>query len=206
MSNSAKLAAYYRMHSRIYDWTRWSFLFGRSHLLDTLVRTSNPTPLSILEIGCGTGTNLIGLCSRFPLARLTGIDLSPDMLRIARNRLGAYHHRISLLEARYGSIHFDLPFDLIVCSYSLSMMYPGWSEILDLARSDLAPKGRIAVVDFHQTGIESFRKWMAFNHVTMDGCLLKELLRRFHSRILNRSHAYLGIWEYFEFIGDTIEL
>ncbi|MEM1357475.1 MAG: methyltransferase domain-containing protein, partial [Bacteroidota bacterium] len=73
------LSQYYQFQSRIYDLTRWSFLFGRKHLLASL--PFRPTePLQILEVGCGTGHNLLRLAKKYPEAEITGIDLSTDML------------------------------------------------------------------------------------------------------------------------------
>jgi len=44
-------------------------------------------PRSLLDIGCGTGQLLGDLVQRFPAARAIGVDLSRDMLAIARRRL-----------------------------------------------------------------------------------------------------------------------
>jgi predicted TPR repeat methyltransferase len=53
-------------------------------LFDAIVRLVPPRGLDILDLGCGTG--LLG--TRFhPLARtLTGVDISPNMLEVARQR------------------------------------------------------------------------------------------------------------------------
>ena len=40
-------------------------------------------PKRILEIGCGTGSGTAILKANFPDARITGVDLSPEMVRIA---------------------------------------------------------------------------------------------------------------------------
>ena len=40
-------------------------------------------PRRILEIGCGTGSGAAILKARFPAAEVTGVDLSPEMVRIA---------------------------------------------------------------------------------------------------------------------------
>jgi S-adenosylmethionine-diacylgycerolhomoserine-N-methlytransferase len=70
----AALDRTYRLHARIYDCTRWTFLFGR----DELVRraTERISARVIHEIGCGTGHNLLRLRARCPGAQITGWDLS----------------------------------------------------------------------------------------------------------------------------------
>jgi S-adenosylmethionine-diacylgycerolhomoserine-N-methlytransferase len=90
---------YYRFHARIYDATRWGFLFGRAELIQKIV--SRFVLSHILEIGCGTGKNLANLSHYLPQARLIGLDISEDMLRQARKNLGAYCNRVELLHRTY---------------------------------------------------------------------------------------------------------
>jgi S-adenosylmethionine-diacylgycerolhomoserine-N-methlytransferase len=68
---SHPLGKYYRFHSRIYDATRWIFLFGRDRLIRTTANFCQPA--RILEVGCGTGKNLVRLRQTFPGASLTGL-------------------------------------------------------------------------------------------------------------------------------------
>ncbi|MEZ4622108.1 MAG: class I SAM-dependent methyltransferase [Caldilineaceae bacterium] len=74
------LTRYYRFHAKLYDLTRWSFLFGREALIRTLPGCCRAT--RILEVGCGTGKNLMVLAAAFPAAEITGVDLSPDIARL----------------------------------------------------------------------------------------------------------------------------
>ncbi|CBJ30227.1 Methyltransferase type 11 [Ectocarpus siliculosus] len=43
-----------------------------------------PEPKDILDIGCSTGLSTLKLAETFPLARITGVDLSPHMLAVGR--------------------------------------------------------------------------------------------------------------------------
>ena len=110
------------------------------------------TSTRILEVGCGTGKNLMQLGRAFPQARLWGLDLSGDMLAVARKKLQDLAPRLTLIQAAYdrpvGEAH---PFDLVVFSYALSMFNPGWEEALEAAHNDLAKGGAIAVVDFYDS-------------------------------------------------------
>jgi S-adenosylmethionine-diacylgycerolhomoserine-N-methlytransferase len=196
------LARYYRGHARIYDATRWSFLFGRTALIHALGRNSNP-PRNILEIGCGTGDNLLRLARQFPGSAVTGLDLSTDMLARARRKLEARQLPVTLLEQRYDRPLYPEPvFDLIVFSYCLSMINPGWNQALESAAQDLRPGGRVAVVDFHDTRFAGFRRWMAINHVRMDGHLMPSLNMLCHPISARLHKAYGGGWRYFSFIGQ----
>lgn len=195
------LERYYRFHARIYDATRWSFLFGRADLVGRVAALR--TPSNILEIGCGTGRNLARLARRFPRARLTGLDLSADMLARARRCLEPHGDRIALVRQAYvRPLSDDEPrFDLIVFSYCLSMIDPGWEQVVASAGLDLRPDGSIAAVDFHDSPSPSFRRWMGVNHVRMEGRLLPELRARFESLDSAIHRAYGGLWRYFHFVG-----
>src|SRR5262249_12988537 len=139
---------YYRLHARIYDATRWSFLFGRTALIRELARSAAPS--RVLEVGCGTGKNLVALAEAFPSATITGIDLSEAMLEVARTKTARFGNRMRLLSQAYGSTPSAAPeYDLVVFSYALSMFNPGYEEAIVAASHDLVPGGRIGVVDFH---------------------------------------------------------
>ncbi len=208
MSQSEALRRYYAFHAGIYDATRWSFLFGRRRLIDEIAEAyahagASP-PRHILEVGCGTGVNLLALGRRFPGARLVGMDGSPSMLRKARQRLHPIAERVSFLEGFYERPLGLRPApDLICFSYCLSMINPGAEEVIAAAVAELAPGGMLAVVDFHASPVARFQRWMAMNHVRMEGHLIKALTTRMPTRHLRVTPAYAGLWQYFHFLGGS---
>lgn len=196
---SSTLQRYYKLHSRVYDVTRWSFLFGRKRIVELAAKQI--TPKNILEIGCGTGTNLKQLAKRFPQAKITGVDLSNEMLDIAKRKLTVFGGRVNLHQQAYSSPIKEKSFDLIICSYSLSMFNPGWDVAIQAAKQDLADNGLIAVVDFHHSAWGGFRRWMGVNHVKMEGHLLPQLNDNFQSVLSKQALAYAGVWRYLLFLG-----
>jgi S-adenosylmethionine-diacylgycerolhomoserine-N-methlytransferase len=199
----ASIEGYYRWHARIYDATRWSFLFGRTAILREMAKLA--TPARILEVGCGTGKNLVTLCRSFPRAQVTGIDLSQTMLDVARRKAAPYGSRIRLLQGAYGAAQTgDGNYDLVLFSYALSMFNPGFEEAITTAHRDLAPGGHVAVVDFHDTRFPLFARWMGVHHVRMDGQLHQPLLSRFEARVDRLRSAYGGVWRYLVFIGRKV--
>jgi S-adenosylmethionine-diacylgycerolhomoserine-N-methlytransferase len=190
------LHSYYRWHAHIYDATRWAFLFGRTDLVRSVAALS---PRRILEVGCGTGRNLARLAAAFPHARIVGLDLSPEMLTKARRTLAPFGPRITLVQQRYTQpLSADDPFDLIVFSYCLTMVNPGYADLLRICRHDLAPHGRIAIVDFHDSAVPWFRRWMQFNHVRMEGQILDALhAAEFRPHTCTIHSAYAGLWRWF---------
>lgn len=194
------LQRYYRWHSVIYDVTRWSFLFGRSALFQQIRRAVRPDV--VLEIGCGTGSNLVRAGSLFPPARLIGLDVSGEMLDCALKKTAAMQDRTVLRQEAYlAPTRMQPAPDLIVFSYCLTMIDPGWEQAIDAAREDLASGGLIAVVDFHTTPSGVFRRWMRRNHVRMEGEILPFLQRAFRPVRTEVWNAYFGFWSYFLFVG-----
>lgn len=141
----------YRYQRHIYDATRRNYLLGRDRLISEL---APPVGGTVLEVGCGTGRNLIALAKRYPSARFYGIDISSEMLKTARSAIARHgvYDRISLAEADALALDprklFDRNgFDRIFFSYTLSMI-PDWTGALGHAASLLNPGGRLQVVDF----------------------------------------------------------
>lgn len=199
------LQRYYRLHAKVYDISRWTFLFGRGDLCRRIARL-NPAPRHVLEVGCGTGVNLAALAGKLPEARLTGLDLSEAMLDRAGRKLKKHGDRVALCHRRYDASFdpdaLDGPApDCVVFSYALTMFNPGWAEAIETAAEQLPPGGVIAVADFHDSAFGAFKKWMALNHVRLDGHLLPKLRERFEPETALVRRAYGGIWKYLTFIG-----
>lgn len=196
---SVKMERYYRLHSHIYDYTRWSFLFGRKEIIS--MTADFVKPRRILEIGCGTGANLAALAKTFPCASITGVDISGSMLNKSSRQLKKYKTRIELRNYNYNRPLSSGSYDLVLFSYTLTMINPGWQDALNAAAADLAPGGCLAVVDFHRGGPAWFSAWMGVNHVRMEGQLLPWLKQKFNPLFLEERKAYCGLWQYLCFIG-----
>ena len=100
----------------------------------------------ILEIGCGTGTQLAFYRSRGH--RTTGIDLSAAMLQAARGRLGG-----DTLVCRGDAARLPYPdaaFDLVLATLVLHEMDPAVRSavVRDMLRV-AAPQGRFGIIDYH---------------------------------------------------------
>ena len=69
-------------------------------------------PRSLLDVGCGTGTHLAEFRKKLSVA---GVDLSPDMLRVARRRLGK---SVRLVRGDMRHFSLDARFDVVTCLFS----------------------------------------------------------------------------------------
>ena len=136
----------------IYDITRAYYLLGRDQMLDRLHPLQNAT---ILDVGCGTGRNLLKLAKLYPTARLAGLDPSSAMLEMAERKLAAADSidRVTLIRGVAEDLpnHLatgDLPRpDHILFSYSLSII-PDPCTALRASIDVLADRGRLDIVDF----------------------------------------------------------
>ena len=197
----------YRHQRHIYDLTRKYYLLGR----DRLIRELDARPgAHVLEIGCGTGRNLIAAARRYPEARFCGLDISDEMLETARAAVAraGLSDRITLARADaagfdaarlFGRAHFDRVF----VSYALSMI-PPWQAVLQAALDATRPGGRLLIVDFGQQASlpgwfrTLLQRWLAAFHVTPRADLVEACQRAAaehgcsaETRSLYRDYAWL---------------
>lgn len=148
--HAALMDRIYSWQTGIYDLTRKPYLLGRSNLIESLCarRASR-----ILEIGCGTGRNLIILARRMPFARFCGVDVSAVMLATAQAAVKRGGHRagIDLIQADAEEVRPELfggiKFDEVFFSYALSMI-PDWETALSRALELVEQNGTLTIVDF----------------------------------------------------------
>jgi len=148
---ASKMDAIYRAQRHIYDLTRKYYLLGRDQMLDGL---EAPTGGSILEVGCGTGRNLILAARLYPTARLYGFDISAAMLETARASIEKAGLSDRIVLAQGDAANFSSQalfgvdgFDRVFISYALSMI-PPWREALEQAFAAVRPGGSLHIVDF----------------------------------------------------------
>jgi ubiquinone/menaquinone biosynthesis C-methylase UbiE len=98
----------------------------------------------VLEVAVGTGLNL-GLYP--PGTRLTGVDLSPEMLARARSRSAAINAPIELKEADVEALPFgDGTFDTVVSTLAMCAVPDERAAVLEMCRV-LRPGGRLLLLD-----------------------------------------------------------
>ncbi|MGL4488140.1 MAG: class I SAM-dependent methyltransferase [Rhizobiaceae bacterium] len=164
----------YRYQRHFYDATRKYYLLGRDRMIKNL---RPPKGGTILEIGCGTGRNLVAAGKTYTDTKLYGFDISTEMLATAQNATAKALMSREVTLAIGDATNFDASelfgvksFDRVFMSYSISMI-PDWQRALDMAFAALAPGGQLHIVDFgNQKDMPKlFRfilmKWLALFHV-----------------------------------------
>jgi ubiquinone/menaquinone biosynthesis C-methylase UbiE len=98
----------------------------------------------VLEVAIGTGLNL----PHYPAdATITGIELSPAMLAIARQRATGLGRDVDLREGDAEHLPFDdASFDTVVCSLSLCTIPSPDAAVAEMRRV-LGPGGRLLLLD-----------------------------------------------------------
>src|SRR4029079_4753703 len=156
-ARAAAAQTYFSQHAAEWDRIR------RLHVADAAVESAIETALadrpirSLLDLGTGTGRMLELFGPE--IERGLGIDMSLDMLSLARARLeraGLKHCSV-----RQGDI-YELPvpkdsFDVVLVHQVLHFLDDGARAIAEAART-LRPQGRLLVIDFAPHDLEFLRE------------------------------------------------
>ena len=208
-SHAEHMDGIYRYQRYIYDLTRKFYLLGRDRMIAGLAVPDGGT---VLEVGCGTGRNLIQAARRYPNARFFGFDISKMMLETAEANIAkaGLSDRITLAQGDASDFSsmalFGVPaFDRVYISYAVSMI-PPWREAITQGFAAVKPGGSLHVVDFGQqsqlpgTFKAALRAWLAKFSVTPRAELeaeLQALADKNGSRLvftkLYRDYAQLGV-------------
>lgn len=113
--------------------------------------------LTVLDVGCGTGVLLPDYLDR-GVVSVTGVDISPEMIRCAREKFGR-EPRVTLQVADITETRFPAPFDRCMV-YNAFPHFPDPARLLDRLAGDLVPGGRLTVahgmsrerIDAHHMG------------------------------------------------------
>jgi len=71
---------------------------------------------SAIDLGCGTGTISKSVKNIFPNVNITCVDISGNMLEIAKNKIGG---TVNCIQADFNSFNFPQKYDLVVSSLAL---------------------------------------------------------------------------------------
>lgn len=105
-----------------------------------------PDRVDVLDLGCETGRLLDRLATQFPQMRGTGLDLSSEMLRQARE--GNRHHpRLIYIQGNAEALPFaDGQFDAVFNTLSF-LHYPKPEQVFSEVSRVLHPGGQFYLVD-----------------------------------------------------------
>lgn len=140
--NIASLQKTYDRYSSFYDLIFGAFFSpGRKQLIDSLQFTDDA---SVLEVGVGTGASL-GLYPR--QAKLTGVDISADMLQLSEKRAQKARRPINLYAMDAENLEFnDNSFSHVVAMYVVSVSPDPATMVEEMFRV-CRPGGEIVILN-----------------------------------------------------------
>lgn len=124
-------------------------------LIRKAIAGRDTSQLSLLDLGCGTGSFLEDVKDNWPNLAATALDLSPAYLGKARARLGAFNN-IDFVQAQAEQTNLhDETYDIITAVYLFHELPPSVRRdvVAEMARL-LKPGGTIILVDTIQYGDE----------------------------------------------------
>lgn len=132
-----------------YDLVSW--LVGEETFKRDLVRQAAIAPDSdVLDLGCGTGTLALMIDEMQPQARVTGVDIDPEILAIAAGKIDAAGVQIRLVEG--SATDPPLPpasFDRVLSTLMLHhLTTPQKREALAAVRRLLRSGGELHIADW----------------------------------------------------------
>lgn len=196
--HAERMDSMYRYQRHVYDLTRKYYLLGRDRMITCL---DVPQAGTLLEVGCGTGRNLLFAQRLYPTAHLYGLDISAEMLVSARANFRGRNTQPVLTVAdatAFDASQFGTQgFDRVMISYALSMI-PDWEKAIDCALDAVAPGGSLHIVDFGQQEDlprwfrNLLRNWLSRFHVTPRKALREALEQRAAARSATLAFEPIG--------------
>ena len=145
----------YRRWAPVYDFTFGKVsTAGRRHAVEIINGSSG----KVLEVGVGTG---LSLPDYKPHLEITGIDLAPEMLQKARERVKSegLENVKGLYEMDAGNLEFaDNSFDTVVAMYVITVVPDPEKVMRELARV-CKPGGEVMLVN-HFSQDDGVRGWV----------------------------------------------
>jgi ubiquinone/menaquinone biosynthesis C-methylase UbiE len=197
---SREISEKYNRFARWYDWLEGILnLLGLSRLRRVLLRRASG---KVLEVAVGTGKNLI----YYPRdCRIIALDLSREMLKVARERAARLSLNVSFLVADAEAPPFsDHCFDTVVSSLSICTFPNPAGAIREMARV-CKPPGRILLLEHGRSDREWLGRWQdrhAEQFAKPLGCHWNreplELARKAGLNVVEVQRIFFGIFHHIE--------
>jgi ubiquinone/menaquinone biosynthesis C-methylase UbiE len=162
----------YDKHQATEEFMRWSdsydrcilqwLLFGPSHrvLIRRIREVAGNQPVTILDVGCGTGVFAARLRAALPQAGVCALDLVSEMLSKGRPRWRGHRGHVLPVQGDSERLPFGSgTFDIVTCSNSFHH-YPRQERAIAEMRRVLRPGGRLMVIDGYR---DSLWGWFIFD-------------------------------------------
>ena len=196
----SEISQKYDRFARWYDWVEGiPDLLGLTRLRRRLMQQASGR---VLEVAVGTGKNLPYYQRE---CRIIAVDLSREMLNIARKRAAKLSMNVSFLLADAEALPFsDGSFDTVVSSLSTCTFPDPVAALKEMARV-CRPKGKVLLLEHGRSDREWLGRWQdrhADQFAKPLGCHWNreplELLRRTGLKVYQAKRNFFGIFQQIE--------
>jgi ubiquinone/menaquinone biosynthesis C-methylase UbiE len=205
--NAREIAAKYDRAARWYDWLEGFLdLAGLGKMRRNLLKRASG---KVLEVAVGTGKNLAFYP---PDCRIIALDLSAEMLKVARNRGATCRSSLFFVVADAEALPFnERNFDTVVSSLSTCTFPNPASAIREMARV-CRPGGKMLLLEHGRSDREWLGRWQdrhADQFAKPLGCHWNreplELLRRAGIRVEAFKRFFFGVFHRIEAKPDLTQ-
>ena len=139
---------FFNIWAKFYDYTPIIGSWLRHIQIKSIKEIKIKDNLSILDIGCGTGYSLLKISEKTNNSILSGIDISEEMLKIAKTKTESIKkNKIILKKASAEKIPFESNFfDYIICTDALHHFINPQASFNEMSRI-LKKGGKIIIAD-----------------------------------------------------------
>ncbi|MTD42277.1 methyltransferase domain-containing protein [Erwinia sp. CPCC 100877] len=169
MKRQQQIQAHFDQEAAEFDATIQKIIPYYDQLIEALVASipfQKAQSFSVIDLGCGTGTVAQAIQQAYPHAELTCVDLSQEMLTLAKHKLGP---DINCLACSFEELTFDQTYDVAVSSLALHHLdnLAGHRQFYQKLYQALNPGGLFINADVVKAGNPQLQavfmeKWIAF--------------------------------------------
>ncbi len=142
-------------------------VFDLYDVISTPIRTTNE-PISILDLGCGTGLEFKAIFAKAPNALITGIDISKEMLSRLKEKYQARMNQIRLIKGPFERVLLDEDeYDYVLLIMSLHHLLPSTKcKLYNKIRKSLRSVGKYVEGDYVVSKREEIEAILDYHKIT----------------------------------------
>lgn len=131
-----------RIYDLLYTGTGIKDYPAEAEALHALIQETSPHARTLLDVACGTGAHLEIMRRQYTVE---GVDISPEMLEVARSRLPGVPLRVADMR----TLNLGTKFDVVMCLFSAIgyLTEPGEMQTAIRRMADHVAPGGVLIVD-----------------------------------------------------------
>ncbi|MEI5993050.1 class I SAM-dependent methyltransferase [Candidatus Enterococcus mansonii] len=182
MKRTQQIQAHFDQEAQEFDDVIQKIIPYYNQMIEALVASipfDTDHPISVIDLGCGTGTVACAIQEVYPNAVFTCVDMSEEMLTIAKQKL---NNQALCISSSFEKLTFDTTYDVVVSSLALHHLenQASHQQFYRQIYDALKPNGLFINADVIQASSPQLQevfmqKWIAFMNQQIT---LKEIQER----------------------------